>query len=155
MSLKSKNFYGHFIRQPIFAKDLFGNLPSVTEKKLASIKQREEINEGEIISKIGSFPENIYVIVKGKAQMILPNELNRKKKIRLIENEEIIGLTQSLSGSPCEMSVVALSPCSLDAFRAEDFLNFLKDEPQVCFRLAKRLSQNIEADYKTFASMIF
>ena len=155
MILNNSKIYGRFIGQPIFAQELFANLPLTTRKKLLSIHQREKINEGEIICKSGSFPENIYVLIKGKAQMTLQNELNRKKNTRLIEKDEIIGLTQFISGSPNEMDVVALSPCSLDVFSTQDFLNFLKEEPQVCFRLFNELSLDIQSGYKIFSSMFF
>lgn len=155
MILDSKKFYGCFIGKPIFAKDLFSNLPLKTRKNLASIQQHEKINEGEIISKIGSFPENIYVLIKGKAQLALRNELNLKNITRLVERGEVIGLTQSLSGSPNEVNIVALSPCSVDVFSTPDFLNFLKNEPQVCFRLFNRLSLDVQSDYRIFSSMFF
>lgn len=155
MIFESKKFYGRFIGQPISARNLFCNLPPATRKKIASLQERKKINEGEIICQPGNFPQNIYVLIDGKAKMTFRNGLNQKQNTRLIENGEIIGLTQSISGSPNELDIVALSPCSVDSYQTKDFLNFLKDDPQVCFRLANQMSLNIESDYKVFSSMLF
>lgn len=151
----SRKFYGRFIGQPISAQKLFVHLPSKTKKKLSAIQKREEIKAGEIISKIGSFPENIYVLNEGKAQIIWQNGLNRETNIRLIEKKEFIGLTHAISGLPNEMNIIALSLCSLDVFQTKDFLNFLKDEPQICFRLFEQLSLDIQSSYKVFSSIFF
>lgn len=151
----SRKFYGRFIGQPISAQELFAHLPLTTRKKLLAIKKSEKVNTGETISKAGSFPENIYVLTEGKAEMTLQNELNQKKNTRLIEIEEFIGLTELISGSANEMDIVAISPCTLDVFKNRDFLNFLKDEPQVCFRLFEQLSLDIKSSYELFCSMFF
>ncbi|MEK7725105.1 MAG: cyclic nucleotide-binding domain-containing protein [Acidobacteriota bacterium] len=155
MILNTKKIYGRFIGQPIYAEDLFSNLSPTTRKKIALIQERKEIKEGEIISKIGSFPKNISVLIEGKAQISLRNELNKKNNSRFVEKGEIIGLTQFFSNSPNEMNIVALSPCFLDVIVAEDFLKFLKNEPLVCFRLLSQLSLDIQSSYQTFSSMFF
>ena len=155
MSLKSQKIYGRFIGESLFAANLFGDLPRTTREKIAAIKRRKAVKKGETISKIGSFPENIYVLTEGTAQMVVPNALNRQPCLRLIEKEEFINLTEAISGLPNEMSVISLSPCSLNAFRTQDFLRFLKDEPQVCFRLFKQLSLNIQSSCTIFSSMFF
>jgi CRP-like cAMP-binding protein len=150
-----KKIYGSFIGQPIFARKLFADLPLSVRKRVSSIQKREKINKGEIISKFGNFPENIYVLREGKAQMTLENALNRKRYARLIEKEEFIGLTQFFSNTPNAMSIITLSPCYFNAFRSQDFLDFLKDEPQICFRLLKEMSLDIQSGYRTFSSMSF
>lgn len=155
MILDSKKTYGRFIGQPIYAKDLFGNLPSATRKNLALIQERKKINGGETIMEIGSFPENIYVLQKGKTRMSFYNDLSKNIYFRLIEKNEIIGLTQSVSEAPSELSVKTITACLFDVFPTKDFFNFLKSEPQVCFRLVNQLSLDIESNYKTFSSMIF
>ena len=151
----NRKIYGRFIEQPIYAEKLFADLPLETRKKLLAIQKSENIKEGETISKIGSFPEFIYVLTEGKAQISYNNELNHKNISRLIEKEEFIGLTQLISGLPNEITITALTPCSLNVFQTQDFLYFLKNEPQVCFSLFAQLSLDIESSYQIFSSMYF
>lgn len=155
MISESRKIYGRFIEQPIYAEKLFADLPLETRKKLLAIQKSENIKEGETISKIGSFPINIYVLTDGKAEMTFRRDAKHKKVSRLIEKDEFIGLTQLISGLPNETNITALTPCSFNVYQTQDFLSFLKNEPQICFNLFAQLSLDIESGYKIFSSMYF
>lgn len=155
MILKSKKIHGRFIGQPISAQNLFCDLPIKTNKRLAFIRQSKEIQKRKTILEVGCFPQNFYVLRAGNAQIIIKNQLNQKTLTRLVETKEIIGLTQFLGNSPNETKVVTLSTCYFDVFPCQEFLNLLKDEPELCFRLAGILSLDLQFGYKSFASTDF
>ncbi|HRH42065.1 MAG TPA: cyclic nucleotide-binding domain-containing protein [Pyrinomonadaceae bacterium] len=155
MILKSKKIHGRFIGQPISAQRLFSDLPIKTKKKLAFIRQSKEIQKRKTILEIGSFPQNFYVLRAGKAQIIIKNQLNQQTLTRLVEIKEIVGLTQFLGNSPNETKVVTLSTCYFDVFPCHEFLNLLKEENELGFRLAGILSLDLQISYKSFESTDF
>lgn len=156
MIFDNKKIYGRFIGQPIFASDLFGNLPKDIAEKLASIQIQKKTCKGEIITRIGDSPETINVLVEGEAQIKLKkNDLKTKQNIRQVEKGEVLGLTQFVSSTNSEIEVMVLSDCLWNVFQVDDFLKLLKDEPQLCYRLANQLSLDIQDGYRFFSSMSF
>ncbi len=150
--LKHFAIYGRFLGKPISADELFCDLPLKTKQSLASLKQTKKVLKGEIVTQIGSFSSFIYLLQNGKAQMSLKNNLGMKKNIRLVEKKEIIGLKHLFANAPGEMFLETLSPCDFEIIKQTDFIEFLKNEPQICFRLASLLSLNIQLSYETFSN---
>lgn len=156
MIFDNKKIYGRFIGQPIFAADLFGNLPEDIAEKLASIQTQKKTCKGEIIIRIDDSPETINVLLEGESQIrFKKNDLRTKHNTRRIEKGEIIGLTQFVANTNSEIEVTALSDCLWNTFRVEDFLKLLKEEPQLCYRLANQLSLDIQDGFRFFSAMKF
>ena len=147
--------YGRFIGNPIYADLLFRDLPPKTRKSLASIKKKKGISKGKTIAEIGSTADWIFVHRSGQMELTFDQSLNLKSNSRLVEKKEIIGLTQMISNSPCQMSLKTLTPCFFDAIQYGDFINFLQAEPQICFRLAGLLSADIQQSYRTLSSSVY
>lgn len=156
MIFDNKKIYGRFIGQPLFASELFGNLPKDIAEKLKSIQIQKKTCKGEILTQIGEFPKTINVLLEGEAQIELKkNDLRTKHNIRRVEKGEILGLTQFVSSTDSEIEVRVLSDCLWNVFKVEDFLKLLKEEPQICYRLANQLSMDIQDGYRFFSSMSF
>lgn len=155
MILKHNTIYGRFISKPISAELLFADITEKAEKSLASLRQGKNIPKGKIITEIGRDPKNIYILLRGQAQMAYNNGFNLKSNIRSVEKNEIIGLTQLIASTPEEISVVTLTPCVFEVIPAKELLQFLYEEPQICFRLASLLSSNIQHGYLAFTSSDF
>lgn len=153
--LKHLAIYGCFIGKPISADELFGDLPPVTRKSLASLKQTKKILKGEIVTAIGSFSPFIYLLQNGKAQLTFNSDLGAQKNTRLVEKKEIIGLKQVFAGSPSEIRLETLSACHFEVIKQTEFIEFLKNEPQLCFRLTRLLSLDIQQNYSLFSSSTY
>ena len=150
MIFRNKQFYGRFIGQPISAQKLFCDLPAATKKRLNSICRQKNALEGEIITEDNEFSNKIFVLQSGQAEMRFKNNLNKKNTVRLVENNEIIGLTQFISDSPNQINIVTLTPCLWDFFPAQDFLQLLNADCQLCFRLSQIISSDIQKSYLSF-----
>jgi len=66
---------------------------------------------------------------------------------------EVLGLSAALSGRPYEMTAVTLDPCQVNFIRRDDFLRFLKDDVQVCLKVAEQLSEKYNAVCKEVRSL--
>jgi CRP-like cAMP-binding protein len=97
----------------------------------------------------GEMSRGIYVLVKGQAQLISNDE-----GVRRLEPNEILGLTETIDHLPFEMSIVTITLCRFEFIEREDFFRFLRDEPEVCFRLAQMLALNLQKSYQLLRSSI-
>jgi CRP/FNR family cyclic AMP-dependent transcriptional regulator len=86
----------------------------------------------------------IFVICRGTVK--LSGAANGKTMIvKIAQAGEVLGLSATVSGRPYEMTAVTLDPCQVTFIKREDFLRFLKDDVQVCFKVAEQLSEKYYA----------
>ena len=131
--------YGHFIGKPILTDEIFSEIPFKTKRFLASLKKPRRISKGEIITYIGGLSSVIYLLKEGKAQLSFDDDLSSKKNSRPVAKKEIIGLRQLFADTPSEICLETLSVCHFEIIERTGFINFLKNEPQICFRHRARL----------------
>ena len=137
------------------ADNLFSDLTPRANQAIARIKQKKHFQKGESFSASGKSARCFYILQKGQAQL-LPNENQTvNQPIRLIEQDEIIGLTETIADIPFEVKVKTITPCVFEIIEREDFIRFLYDEPEVCFRLLRTLSLNYQKFYRLFCSAQF
>jgi CRP-like cAMP-binding protein len=144
--------YGHFIGNPISTDELFSGIPPETKQFLGSLKQLRRIPKGEIVPQIGGQSSVIYFHKTGRAQMSFDDDLGSKKTSRPVAKKEIIGLRQLFAQTPGEMCLETLSACHFEIIEHTDFIDFLKGEPQICFRLVYLLSSDLQQNYQTFSN---
>jgi hypothetical protein len=53
----------------------------------------------------------------------------------------VLGLSATVSGKPYELTAETLDPCRVSFVKREDFLRFLKDQTEACFKVAEQLSE--------------
>jgi CRP/FNR family transcriptional regulator len=62
--------------------------------------------------------------------------------VKLAEPGEVLGLSATLSGKPYEVTAETIDPCQVNFVKRDDFLRFLKDDVEACFKVAEQLSEN-------------
>jgi CRP/FNR family transcriptional regulator, cyclic AMP receptor protein len=60
--------------------------------------------------------------------------------LKLVDPGEVLGLSATFSGNPYELTAETTCPCQLTFVERADFLGFLQENPQACFRVAEQLS---------------
>ncbi len=61
--------------------------------------------------------------------------------MELAEPGEVLGLSATISGKPHEVTAETIDPCQVNFVKRDDFLRFLKDDVQACFKVAEQLSE--------------
>jgi CRP/FNR family cyclic AMP-dependent transcriptional regulator len=71
----------------------------------------------------------------------LPQRWDGKTLIfNIAEPGEVLGLSASVSGKPYEFTAQTLDPCQVNFVKREDFLRFMKENSDACFKVAEQLS---------------
>ena len=142
--LRSEYFF------PLFADDLFCDLTPKSLKSLDKIKQTKQFEKDVCFFSSGEIPRCFYILRKGKAQLLL-NDIHI---VRLIEPNEILGLTVMIADMPCETDAETITPCICEFIKREDFIRFLRNEPEVSFRLVRMLGLHLQKNRQLFFSSI-
>ena len=56
--------------------------------------------------------------------------------MELAEPGEVLGLSATISGKPYEVTGETIDPCQVNFVKRDDFLRFLKEDVQACFKVA-------------------
>lgn len=137
----------YFFGNAFLADDLFCGLPSEIRNSLFAVKQTKQFAKNELIFAVGQMPCCIYILTTGEAQ-ILYNAVF----IRPVKQNEILGLTEAIANLPYEISVKAVAPCVFECVGRDDFIRFLQNEPEICFRLLQMLGANLQKVYQFFTN---
>ena len=134
-----------FFGNAFLADDLFDGLPSETLHSLRAVKQTKQFAKDEVIFGGGQMPCCLYFLREGEAQI-----LRNAVFVRPVKRNEILGLTEAITNLPYETSVKTVTPCLFECVRREDFIHFLQNEPETCFRLLQKLGANLQKVYQMF-----
>ena len=129
---------------PLRAEGVFCDLSPETLESLAAIKQTKRFRKHSRLFTAGDMPCCIYRLVSGRARLFIKDASNNKRVIRFIAQDEIFGLTEAIANIPYETNAETVTACLCECFGREDFIRFLHDEPQICFRLVKLLGSNLQ-----------
>lgn len=143
---------GCFFAQPLSFSQLFSELSAEKFRTIAEKSRKIHFKKGNNILSHGKLPECVYILSRGKAE-ISTNFNEKKQNVRLILEDEIIGLPEILGNFPTETSVETLTDCECECIPCELFVNLLLEEPKICLRLLKIFSENLQKSYKLFSRL--
>ena len=133
------------------ADDLFCDLTPKSLAALDKIKQIKRFRKDACLFSKGDPPRGIYRLCAGRAQLLLDDGAKDEHLARLIEPNEIFGLIEVFSNLPYEAEAKTITPCLCEFIEREDFILFLMNEPENCFRLARLLALRFQQSYRLFS----
>jgi len=89
----------------------------------------------------GQVPRGIFVLCKGSVKLSINSPSGRTMIVKLAEPGEVLGLSATISGKPYEITAETIDPCQVNFVKRDDFLRFLKDDADVCFKVAEQLGE--------------
>jgi CRP/FNR family transcriptional regulator len=125
----------------IRADRLFCDLPAAALQSLESIKYATGCPKGTVLFVEGQVPRGIFLLSKGRAKLSICASDGKILIIEIAEPGEVLGLSASVSGEPYKVTAETVEACQLNFVPRGDFLRFLKQHPEACFRVAEQLSE--------------
>src|SRR5271169_2316808 len=123
------------------AERIFCDLPASALQAFENIKYATAYPQGAVLFVEGQMPRGIFVLCKGTVKLSINSPSGRTMIVELAEPGEVLGLSATISGKPYEVTAETLDPCQVNFVKRDDFLRFLKDDVQVCFKVAEQLSE--------------
>ncbi len=123
---------------------LFSGLPPAKLKLLAFTSDRVMYSAGEDLFHQGDIGDAAYVILSGKADVLVSTPTGQVK-VAEVEQNSIVGEIAILCNTPRTATIKTITPLEALRIRKDDFLKLLADFPDMAVEimrvLADRLSQ--------------
>ena len=101
----------------------------------------------------GQMPRGIFVLCKGRVKLSINSPSGRTVIVKLVEPGEVLGMSATISGKPYEVTAETIDPCQVNFVKRDDFLRFLKDDVEACFKVAEQLSEKYHNACKEAGSL--
>jgi CRP/FNR family cyclic AMP-dependent transcriptional regulator len=125
----------------IRAEHMFCDLPRTALQAFESIKCPSAFPSGSVLFVEGQAPRGIFVICQGRVKLSICSTDGKTLILKIAEVGEVLGLSASVIGKPYELTAETLDPCQITFVKREDFLRFLKENNEACFRVTEQLSE--------------
>ncbi len=120
---------------------LFCNLPGAALQAFDTIKYATAYPKGAVLFVEGQVPRGIFVLCKGRVKLSLCDPDGKTLITKIAEPGEVLGLSATVSGKPYLLSAETLAPCQVNFVKRDDFLRFLKEHSEACFKVTEQLSE--------------
>jgi len=120
---------------------IFCDLPDTALQAFENIKYATAYPQGAVLFVEGQLPRGIFVLCKGSVKLSINSPSGRTVIVKLAEPGEVLGLSATISGKPYEVTAETIDPCQVNFVKRDDFLRFLKDDVEACFKVAQQLSE--------------
>src|SRR5271165_1998200 len=123
------------------AERLFCDLSPTALQTFENIKYATAYPQGAVLFVQGQMPRGIFVLCKGGVKLSISSPSGRTMIVKLAEPGEVLGLSATISGKPYEVTAETIDPCQVNFVKRDEFLQFLKDDVDACFKVAEQLSE--------------
>jgi CRP/FNR family transcriptional regulator, cyclic AMP receptor protein len=118
----------------------FRDLSAATLQAFEAIKYTSTYPPSAVLFVEGQAPRGVFVLCQGRVKLSLSSSDGKTLILRIAEPSEVLGLSATVSGKPYELTAETIDPCQINFVKREDFLRFLREHSDVCFRVAEQLS---------------
>src|SRR5579885_571414 len=127
------------------AEHIFCDLPASALSAFEAIKYATAYPKGAVLFVEGQGPRGIFVLCKGRVKLSICSTDGKTLILKIAEPGEVLGLSATVSGKTYELTAETIDPCQVNFVKREDFLRFLKEHADACFRVAEQLSDKYNA----------
>jgi len=120
---------------------LFCDLSTEALQAFETIKYATAYRKGAVLFVEGQAPRGIFVLCKGRVKMSVSAGNGKVLVVRIAEPGEVLGLSATVSGQPYGLSAQTVETSQVNFVERSDFLRFLKEHPEACFKVAEQLSE--------------
>jgi CRP/FNR family transcriptional regulator len=132
---------------------IFCDLPPSALQAFENIKYATAYPQGAVLFVEGQLPRGIFVLCKGSVKLSINSPSGRTVIVKLAEAGEVLGLSATISGKAYEVTAETIDPCQVNFVKRDDFLRFLKDDVEACFKVAEQLSEKYHNACKEAGSL--
>ena len=135
------------------ADHIFCDLPASGLQNFEKIKFATAYPSGAVLFVEGQVPRGIFVLCKGSVKLSINSPSGRTMIVKLAEAGEVLGMSATISGKPYEVTAETIDPCQVNFVKRDDFLQFLKDDVEACFKVAEQLGEKYHNACKEVRSL--
>ena len=127
------------------ADRIFCDLPTSSLQVFESLKYAAAYPKGAVLFVEGQAPRGIFVLCKGRVKLSICSSDGKTLILKIAEPGEVLGLSATVSGKAYELTAETIDPCQVNFVKREEFLHFVKEHSEACFKVAEQLSEKYNA----------
>jgi len=132
---------------------MFCDLPAEALQAFEAIKYASAYPKGTVLFVEGQPPRGIFVLCQGTAKLSVCVKDGTTRIVKLSEPGEVLGLSATVSGWPYALTAETMGPCQVNFVKRDDFLRFLRQFPQACFKAVEGLNEKYNAAWQVVRSL--
>jgi CRP/FNR family cyclic AMP-dependent transcriptional regulator len=122
------------------AERILCDLPTAALQSFEAITYASAYPKGAALFVEGQSPRGIFVLCQGRVKLSFSGPDGKTMILKIAEPGEVLGLSAAVSGKAYELTAETLEACQVTYVKREDFLRFLHNHGEACFRVAELLS---------------
>ncbi|MCX7797293.1 MAG: Crp/Fnr family transcriptional regulator [Melioribacter sp.] len=124
---------------------IFADLPINELEKIIKIGTKKKYHKNEIILKEDEAGTALFVIISGKVKVSRTSSDNKEVILTILTESDFFGEMAILDGQTRSATVTALEDTELFIIQRNDFLNLLKNHPEISIVLLQELTKRLRA----------
>ncbi len=132
---------------------MFSGLSDEAIQPLLKMLRHRHVGRGEVIVREGDDADCFYLILAGKAKVILKNENEREFIISFLKSGEFFGEMAMLDQQPRSATVVAVMPCELLLVGKADFEQFLSGNYEIARYMLRSFAHRMRTAIRKIESL--
>jgi CRP-like cAMP-binding protein len=141
------------IRATLARVAIFRDLPVATIDDLGRRVSVRRVPGGEAIVTRDQVGDALYVVMAGRAKVVMTGESGREVTLAVLRSADIFGEMSLFDGKARSASVVAIDPVTVLSIGREDILRHLAHHPQTAFNLLAEMSRRLRKADETIAEL--
>ncbi len=123
---------------------LFSRLEAAELDGLLRYSRSQRLAKGEELFHKGDPGSDVYVILSGRLKASTPSGSGSEVTFSIMDPGEVCGELAMLSGEPRSATIEAVEPCELLALGRREFMQFLREQPDVGIKLMGALAGRLQ-----------
>ncbi len=136
--------------RPLLHRNL-GTIQPELLRAFEGIAQARHYRPGTTVYRRGRPVRGVFLIQKGRARLLLGE--SGGLALHVAGAGSVLGLGETMSGSPYDATAEAVEPCDIAFLRREDFLAYLRQNCTLCMQLVQLLSEDLHQLYQQYRTI--
>jgi CRP/FNR family transcriptional regulator len=137
----------------LHSEGFFCHLSQDAVQALESIKLTNVYPKGAVLFFEGQSPRGVHMLCQGRVKLSICSAEGKMLILRIAKPGEMLGLSATVSDLLYKATAETLETCQVNFIKKDDFLRFLREHGEACFRVAQHLSQNYHTAYVQIRSL--
>lgn len=132
----------------------FCDLSQYALQELEKITLPTTYPRGAVLFVEGQSPRGLFVLCRGRVKLSISSREGKTFILKVAQAGEVLGLGATVSGKGYDLCAETIDPCQVDFIKRSDFLRFMRERPEVCFRVAELLSHKYNHVFHEIRSLL-
>jgi CRP-like cAMP-binding protein len=112
--------------------------------------QTKSFPSGSFVYSEGTVPDLVLTLREGSADLMVKDQSGELRRIRSVEPNEVFGFTESLTETPFDTTLKAISDCQFEYINASEFKSLLRDDGELRFKMLERMATGLQRYLNSF-----